>query len=130
MNTLKRRASDKSFYGALPNRIKHVRRISEVSQAELAKAIAVGPSAVAQWEMPNGTAPTVNHLIHIAVFAGVSFEWLATGRGPVSLGEVEIPAVATNSFAADEVEERLLNAFRRVPQRKRVTFVCWMEDFF
>ena len=130
MNTQKRRASDKAFHGSLPSRIKHARRLAQVSQAALAKAIAVGPSAVAQWEMPNGTAPTVQHLIHIASFSNVSFEWLATGRGSVAMDSQETPAIVTDSFAVDEIEDRLLAAFRRVPHRKRLTFVRWMEEFF
>jgi hypothetical protein len=47
-----------------------------------------------------------------------------------SLGSAEAPAVDSTSFSTDQIEDRLLAAFRRVPSRRRETFVRWMEDFF
>lgn len=126
----KRRASDRSFAGPLPIRIKHARRIAGVTQVHLARAAGVGPSAVAQWEAPGGSSPTVTHLAQIAVSCGVSFEWLATGRGPVSTAVGDTPAIEPASFAVDLMEERLLTAFRRVPVKKRECFLAWMEQFF
>lgn len=127
---LKRRASDRSFSGPLGTRIRHARRLAALSQSVLAKRMNIGPSAVAQWELPSGTSPTVEHLIQIAAACGVGFEWLATGRGPVSITAQETPAVDATSFATDQVEDRLLAAFRRIPGRKREVFVRWMEEFF
>ncbi len=101
-----------------------------MSQAALAKALGVGPSAVAQWELPTGTSPRLGHLADIAKATGVAFEWLATGRGPVALNVVEVPALDAISFTTDQAEDRLLLAFRRVPSRKREALVRWMEDFF
>ncbi|MEZ5461639.1 helix-turn-helix domain-containing protein [Dokdonella sp.] len=126
----KRRLSDKAFSGSLPVRIRHSRRLGKLTQAALAKAIGVQPSAVAQWELPNGTSPTVSHLLSVADACCVAFEWLATGRGVAGAQPSEIAAVDSSSFAADHLEERLLLAFRRVPSRKRETFVAWMESFF
>jgi len=125
-----RRASDRTFSGPLSSRIRHARRLTNLSQAGLAKAVHVGPSAAAQWELPSGTSPTIDHLIEIAVLSGVAFEWLATGRGPVALSGHEAPAIDASSFATDQIEDRLLTAFRRVPSRRRDTFVRWMEEFF
>lgn len=126
----KRRASDHAFSGPMSSRIRHARRMVRLSQSALAKTLGIGPSAVAQWELPRGTSPTLQHLTHIAKISGVAFEWLATGRGPVSPGAYEAPAVDATSFATDESEDRLLVAFRRVPPRKREALVRWMEEFF
>ena len=126
----KRRASDRAFSGPLSTRIRHARRLIGSTQAALANALGVGPSAVAQWELPTGTSPTLGHLTEIAKATGVAFEWLATGRGPVAIGDSEAPAIDAISFATDQAEDRLLVAFRRVPSRKRESFVRWMEDFF
>ena len=104
--------------------------MADLTQAGLAKKIGVGPSAVAQWELPTGTSPTIDHLIAIALLSGVAFEWLATGRGPVAVSPHEIPAIDGSSFATDETEDRLLAAFRHVPARKRDVLVRWMEEFF
>lgn len=128
MQTPKRRASDKSFYGSLGIRIRHSRRLMHLTQAGLARAMKVGASAVAQWENPRGTSPTVNHLIQIANITGVSFEWLATGRGQVALDVLDSRADNPDR-SIDQIEERMLLAFRRIVRRKRVTFVAWMEDF-
>lgn len=125
-----RRASDRVFSGPLPSRIRHARRLVRITQAELAKAVHVGPSAVGQWELPKGTSPTVEHLIEIAVRTGVAFEWLSTGRGPVALAGHDAPAIDAVSFATDQIEDRLLIAFRRVQRRKREVFVRWVEEFF
>ena len=100
-----------------------------LSQADLARHVGVGPSAVAQWEVPAGTSPTVEHLAHIAKASGVSFEWLATGRGAIRVGTEETPAVESSVFARDLSEERLLIAFRRVAMRKRESLVRWLEEF-
>lgn len=128
--THRNRASDPAFAGPLPIRIKHARRIAGVTQAHLARAAGVGPSAVAQWESPGGSSPTATHLAQIAVVCGVSFEWLATGRGTVAATGTDTPTIEPASFAMDLMEERLLAAFRRVPPRKRECLLSWMEDFF
>lgn len=120
----------RSFTGPRPNRIRHARRLARLTQAKLAESIGVGASAVAQWELPSGTSPTVEHLDRIASVCRVSFEWLATGRGNAVRGVEETLAVDTSEMAADEFEDRLLIAFRRVARRKREAFVRWMEDFF
>lgn len=126
----KRRAADRAFWGPFSVRVRHARKIARLSQAELARLLNVGASAVAQWELPKGTSPTVPHLVEIAKACGVAFEWLATGRGPVAIAVEELPAVDPLCFAVDPLEERVLVAFRRVPTRKRETFVRWMEEFF
>jgi transcriptional regulator with XRE-family HTH domain len=121
----------RAFSGPRPNRIRHARRLARLTQAKLAEAIGVGASAVAQWELPDGTSPTVEHLDRIAAVCRVSFEWLAMGRGNAVPGGVEeTPAVDTIQLTADEFEDRLLVAFRRIARRKREAFVRWMEDFF
>lgn len=120
----------RAFTGPRPNRIRHARRLAHLTQAKLAESIGVGASAVAQWELPNGTSPTVEHLDRIAGVCRVSFEWLATGRGNAVKDVEETPAVDTVQLTADEFEDRLLVAFRRIGRRKREPFVRWMEEFF
>jgi len=126
----RRRASDRAFWGPLSIRIRHARKLAHFSQAELANALGIGPSAVAQWELPTGTSPTLRHLIEIATVCGVAFEWLSTGRGTVATVGDEAPAVEPTSFATDETEDRMLAAFRRVPTRKREALLRWLEEFF
>ena len=85
-----RRATDSQFAGALQDRVRHARRLAALSQAALASRVGVGPSAVAQWELPGGTSPTVEHMTRIAQTCDVQFEWLATGRGEVRNGHEQV----------------------------------------
>ena len=111
----------------LPDRVRYARRLAGLTQAALAKEIGVGPSAVAQWELPSGTSPTVEHLAHLAMRSGVAFEWLATGRGASLAAPVPAENLAT---AQDAAEDRLLSTFRRLTRRRRDALLRWLEDFF
>lgn len=115
---------------SLSDRIRRTRRLASLTQAGLARKISVSASAAAQWELPDGTSPNIENLIKIATTCGVSFEWLATGRGAIRSDTQETPAVDVTSFAIDHIEDRLLLAFRRISARKREKFVRWMEEIF
>jgi transcriptional regulator with XRE-family HTH domain len=129
----KRGTGERASPGLMSARIRHARRLIGLSQSALAKTLGVGPSAVAQWELPTGTSPTLGHLTEIAKVAGISFEWLATGRGPIALDrddERKGDAGESTDGVTDRAEDRLLSAFRRVPNRKREAILRWIEDFF
>jgi transcriptional regulator with XRE-family HTH domain len=130
MAATRRTSSGESRYvGSLPDRVRHLRRTRKLSQAALAELLGVVPSAVAQWEGRSATSPTVEHLARMAEVGGIAFEWLATGRGPMRIGDGDTPSVAAESFARDILEERLLLAFRKIPARKRESLVRWLEEF-
>lgn len=101
-------------------RIRKARALTTLSQAELARRIGVKRSAVTQWEHPAGTTPSVEHLIQIAQETGLSFEWLATGRGPSRCEGAELaPAVLVDDYARDEHESEALSHFRRLSGSRR-----------
>ena len=107
-------------------RIRLARRHGGLSQAALAAAVGVQRSAVSHWEASPGKSPSAVHLRQLAMVTGVQFEWLATGRGKMTLS----PEVALDSVAAadallvdDPLELRLLAAFRDSPPRSRVPLV-------
>jgi len=107
-------------------RIRLARRNAGLSQAALAAAVGVQRSAVSHWEASPGKSPSAGHLRQLALATGVQFEWLATGRGKMTLS----PEVAMDSVAAadallvdDPVELRLITAFRDSPPRSRVPLV-------
>jgi transcriptional regulator with XRE-family HTH domain len=105
----------------MPIRIRQCRRGVLFSQAQLAGHVGVGRSAVAQWERPQGASPSVEHLANIAAATGVSFEWLATGRGAMRMQpDQHVPTLQPDDFAQDEVEARCLQLLRRLPERHRV----------
>lgn len=111
---------------SFPQRIRLARRHAGLSQAALAKAVGVQRSAVSHWEAPVGRSPNAAHLREAALATGVQFEWLATGRGRMTLS----PDVAMDSVLAaeamlvdDPLELRLLLAFRQAPALARAPLV-------
>lgn len=107
-------------------RIRLARRHAGLSQAALGTAVGVQRSAVGHWESAQGKFPNAAHLREVAMVTGVQFEWLATGRGKMSLS----PDTAMDSVAAadallidDPLELRLINAFREAPTRAKAPLV-------
>ena len=113
------------------DRIRLARRHAGLSQARLAEAIGVQRSAVSHWESPQGKNPSVDHLRTMALVTGVTFEWLATGRGKMQLSE---DAVLDSVSAADAIlveeplELRLVQAFREASPKTRVALVEIVEE--
>ena len=93
-------------------RIRVARRRAGVSQAGLAEMVGVTRSAVANWESSSvQTYPSSQRLQRIAEETGVSYEWLATGRGTPVPDASDIPA-ADAELIEDPVERLLLEGFR------------------
>jgi transcriptional regulator with XRE-family HTH domain len=115
---------------ALAHRIRQSRRAAALTQSQLAEQVGVNRSAVAQWERKDGSRPTSENLGKIAVAANVNFDWLATGRGKVRVPDHpdgETPALLLSHFAHDELEERMLLAFRTMSIRKQIALIEFME---
>lgn len=100
------------------DRIRLVRRRTGMSQSKLATAVSVARSAVAQWERRGGPRPTNEHMAQIAICCNVSYEWLVTGRGTIGVDADDDAALAVDIelhlYAQDELEKRLLSAFREI----------------
>ena len=106
----------------LADRIRQARRTALFSQTSLATVVGVTPSAVAQWEHPSGTRPSLERLALIAHATTVNFEWLATGTGKPrrkDLQSEEASALKTELFAQDDSEEVILLGFRELPPQTR-----------
>jgi transcriptional regulator with XRE-family HTH domain len=99
----------------LCDRLRFARQSAKFTQETLAVRLSVTPSAVAQWERPRGTRPSIRHLDGIALATGVSIEWLATGRGNSKRNSVQLddtPAATLSAFAHTVEEELMLERFR------------------
>lgn len=103
-------------------RIRQARRRLQLSQRALAQSLGVTRTAVSQWEAPGGSQPRQEHLRQLSVLSGVSFEWLATGRGLMAHDELVAPALQLDGW-----EQRVLGALRRLPVRERKLAVDWLE---
>ena len=115
------------------NRIRQARRFAKLSQAELATRVGVHRSAVAQWEAPAGSRPTVDNLARIALSTGVQFEWLATGRGRMKYASDivpsdETPALLLEHSAQSEAEVRGLVAMRLLDFKTMLAILELMES--
>lgn len=112
-------------------RIRLARRHVGLSQAALAKAIGVQRSAVSHWEGTQGKHPSVDHLRELALVTAVQFEWLATGRGKMTLSAdtaLDSVAAAEGQLIDDPLELRLVAAFRDAPVRARAPLVEIVEQ--
>lgn len=108
-------------------RIRMARQSSGLSQEALAKLIGVSRGAVANWECTDGAIPATGRLGKIAKATGVSFEWLATGRGRIRPNHGPCNS-AMSAEGGDPVERRLLAAFRATPVRVRKIIVRMIES--
>ncbi len=109
-------------------RIRRARAARRLSQAQLAELVGVQRSSVAQWERKNGTSPNATHLQRIAEALEISFEWLATERGPFTLGaSYNVRERIPMDFAQDEVEGQILAASRRLNDHKRRAVLLLMD---
>jgi transcriptional regulator with XRE-family HTH domain len=104
----------------LSDRVRFARTLAQLTKAELARRVGVCLSAAVQWELTNGTSPTVNNLVKIATIANVGFEWLATGRGSPKL-QCALPILVKPDDL--EYEIRLLVAVRAIAHDRRDVMV-------
>lgn len=100
----------------LSDRIRFARHQRELSQAQVAGALAVHRSAVGHWERGQGCTPSSRNLLALAVLFAVRHEWLAHGEQPMHPTE---PGTAADSAPLSDDEKRLLRAWREMPARKR-----------
>jgi transcriptional regulator with XRE-family HTH domain len=112
-------AADPDSIPPLSDRVRQARAHAKMSKAELARRVGVCLSAAVQWEHPKGTSPTVANLARIASICEVAFEWLATGRGPLTLAVGDPASAPVGAPAIDPFEERLLRKVREVPAHQR-----------
>jgi transcriptional regulator with XRE-family HTH domain len=103
----------------LKERVRYARALSGITQLMLARKIGVHRSAVAQWESPIGSTPSMEHLIAIAVHTCVNLEWLGTGRGSPLAVDEPIDIDHEDDRAIDALEVHCLRALRRMPRRLR-----------
>jgi transcriptional regulator with XRE-family HTH domain len=123
-------SQDLQTAGASAHRIRIARRSAGLSQAQLALELGVQRSAVSHWEAQRGK-PSMNNLRALALLTGVQFEWLATGRGPMTPSAESLldSVAAVDALLVDDPQERrLLNAFRDAPMAARLPLLELAEQ--
>jgi transcriptional regulator with XRE-family HTH domain len=116
----------------LADRVRSARRNASISQTEFARRIGVTPSAVAQWEQPAGTLPSLQSIVRILEITGACPNWLLLGKssksGRYASKASEVEAVSLDTYAHCADEENLLTIFRRIPTRRRVLLMSMAEE--
>lgn len=109
----------------LSDRIRRARKLAGMSQKQVAEALGVQRSTVANWESVGEITPGADRLHRLASACNVSFEWLATGRGEMGLpGHVhDMPAVENLLVLEDLREIRLVLAWRSAPGKVKVNLL-------
>lgn len=112
-------------------RVRHAREHAGLTQEQLAVELSLTRSAVAQWEMVDGTCPSVENMIALAIRTGMGFEFLATGRGPAFIDEPN-PHVGEDGagYGKDlsEQQRRLLERFDGLSPRQRTGLLDLIGD--
>ena len=112
------------------DRIGLARKQSGFNKSELARNLDVTPTSCSSWELPagnrNNSRPSVANLGRLALILNVRFEWLATGRGPMSLTpsgnrEQKVPLSKTDRA------ESLLSLYRMLPAGQRSSMLDFIR---
>lgn len=116
--------------GNIHLRIKQARVSAGLSQAALAKLVGVQRSSASQWESDHiRKDPSTANLAKIAVITGVSFEWLATGRGEMmwSAHRYGISEYGSDYRCLTAWERQLLKLFGDLPARRQKALMEFLD---
>ncbi|HLF97714.1 MAG TPA: helix-turn-helix transcriptional regulator [Methylococcaceae bacterium] len=116
--------------GNIHLRIKQARVSAGLSQAALAKLVGVQRSSASQWESDNiRKDPSTANLAKIAAITGVSFEWLATGRGEMTWSALRygIGESGGDYRPLTPWERHLLKLFGGMPTRRQKALIEFLD---
>jgi len=112
------------------DRISLARKEAGFNKSELARNLDVTPTSCSSWELPtanrNNSRPSVNNLGRLALILNVRFEWLATGRGPMSLAPAANIQRKTPLSESDRAES-LLSLYRMLPAGQRSSMLDFIR---
>ena len=108
-------------------RIRRSRRQAGMSQVQLAEAINVRRSAVSNWESANEVPPTMANLVAIAKACNVSLDWLGTGRGTMSIDDMDDIQTADAELIDAPQERKLLATFSSLPRQTQTLVLDLLE---
>jgi transcriptional regulator with XRE-family HTH domain len=118
--------TDLTYTSTISRRIKKIRELLRLSQANLAEKINVSPGNVGDWET-NKSKPGADALIALAKYCDVSIDWVLTGEGrgpnePINQSE-EIESLLENYkpeafFSSDHGDEvQMKDMSRTIPNQ-------------
>lgn len=115
-------------------RLRYARKLRGLSQVELARAARVAQGTISDLETGASKAPVGTNLVSIAHSLNVSPEWLATGKGqmtvtdtPSTLSAQAIAVAKDWETLAPEVREKVADMIRELASTAR-SFGPAVED--
>jgi len=112
------------------DRIALSRKEAGYNKSALARTLDVTPTSCSSWELPNGnrnnSRPSINNLGRLALILNVRFEWLATGRGPMSLTPAAGNDLKTPLTESDRADS-LLSLYRMLPADQRSSMLDFIR---
>lgn len=117
---------------AIGQRVKTARKHRKRSQQWLADEVNVRQSSVSEWER-EANNPSTNNLVSISKSLGVSYQWLATGDGPMELSIYEpvIVHIAEPIHQSEDelARQELLQLFDALPRSRRSVLLEFMRGW-
>lgn len=118
--------------GEIGQRIKIARKFRKRSQQWLADEVNVRQSSVSEWER-EANNPSTNNLVSISKCLSVSYQWLATGDGPMELTVYEpvIVHIAEPIHQSEEelARQELLKLFDALHRSRRAVLLEFMRGW-
>lgn len=109
-------------------RIRTARLRAGLTQSDLAQRLGISRTAVVNWESASNRArPSSERLEEICRLTGVTWEWLATGRGRATMS-TDIILAADAEFVEDPIERRVLQAYRSCNGTSKQALLALVEQ--
>ena len=113
----------------LTERIRAAREEAGLSQADVAKALHISPSAVNQWEQGLTKNMKLNHFFALASLLGQEPRWLATGKMPTRGRESVAKSPKPDNAVLTGEEKALLHQIRRLPAKLRRSLLQFLRAY-
>lgn len=117
----------------LTDRIRAAREQAGLSQADVAKALRISPSAVNQWGQGLTKNMKLNHFFALASLLRQNPRWLATGKVFPTVREPFVKSPTPDYPAVTSEERALLHQVRRLPSGLRkvvMKFLRGLNDIY
>lgn len=110
-------------------RIQEVRKQRGLSQAALATLVGVQQPSVSEWEKGR-SEPAMANLATLAVVLGVTFEWLATGRGERDYAQhLSLAEPAPPEYQLRPELREWMELFGKLSARRRQAVLALIQSF-
>lgn len=105
-------------------RIKQVRKVMKLTQADFAEKIGLKPTAVLMYEKGNRNVSEQSIVLICQAFS-VNEEWLRTGEGEMFAAQ---ETLALDDPTLDDLDRAILQSYIKMPPARRAFFKEWVKE--